>query len=576
MNQKLILKIKESLSSTLPITIIVLMLNFTIIPMPFSVRGAFLAGVILLVAGMGLFTLGADTAMMPMGEQIGAQLTKSRKIGLLIGVSLFMGFMITIAEPDLQVLAEQVPSVPNRVIILSVAAGVGIFLVIALLRIVFQWRLSYLLIAFYLVVFLLGAFTSEDFLAVAFDSGGVTTGPITVPFILALGIGISSVRGGKSSHEDSFGLVAFGSIGPILTVMILGMFFRPSPGGEASAEVAQVTNIKGLFHLFAEEFPVFFKEVALALLPIILFFLIFQLVALKLPKTQIIKMGVGILYTFLGLVLFLTGANVGFLPAGAYIGQTLGGLSYSWILIPLGMVMGFFIVAAEPAVHVLKDEVEVITGGAVSKNAMLWSLSIGVAISIGLAMLRVLTGISIWYVLIPGYALALGMTFFVPNIFTAIAFDSGGVASGPMTATFLLPFTMGACQAVGGNMLTDAFGVVAMVAMTPLITIQILGLVYKLKIRHTSEEEEEAMEELAVLFEDQSSQEWCGQSCDVSAYYSWPDDTEFIENLDWAHDLKEEKVYNSIISDNEYIDFEELQKLVLREDFDDPRGREKH
>jgi len=574
LNKKLLLKTKESLNSVLPITLIMLILNFTIAPMPFGVRGLFLVGAAFLIIGMGLFTLGADLAMMPMGEQIGAQLTKSRRLGLLIAVCLVMGTIITIAEPDLQVLAAQVPSVPNMVLILCVAAGVGIFLVIALLRILFQWSLSVLLVILYISVFILGAFTSESYLAIAFDSGGVTTGPITVPFILALGIGLSSVRGGKSSHDDSFGLVALCSVGPILTVMIMGMIYHPGSGERTVSAIDEIGSVREILNLFDHGLPEYAKDVALALSPIILFFIIFQIVALKLPKSQIIKMSVGVLYTYAGLVLFLTGVNVGFLPAGLFIGGYIGGLSYNWILIPLGMIMGFSIVAAEPAVHVLKEEVEEITGGSVPKDALLWSLSIGVAISLGLAMLRVLTGISIWYILIPGYALALGLTFIVPKIFTAIAFDSGGVASGPMTATFLLPFAMGACSSVGGNMLTDAFGVVSMVAMTPLITIQILGLLYKLKLKETVEEEAETMEEIAEGLEEEEGLEWYGQSSDAAAYLGWGGgDSEFIENVEWASDLLEEKVYNEIIEDNDYIDFEELEKLVIPEDFDDPRKR---
>ena len=573
MNKKLLFKIKESLSSVLPITIIVLLLNFTITPMPFVIRGLFIMGSILLILGMGLFTLGADMAMMPMGEQIGAELTKSRKLFLLTGVSLLMGIMITIAEPDLQVLAEQVPSVPNRIIILWVAAGVGIFLVLALLRILFQWRLSYLLIGLYLFVFLLSSFTPKGFLSVAFDSGGVTTGPITVPFILALGVGVSSVLGGKSSHDDSFGLVAFGSVGPIIAVMFLGMFYDTSSYHQESKGMPAAHDILDLFHLFRDSFPQYFKEVAIALLPIILFFLLFQVFALKLPKSQMIKMTIGSIYTFVGLVLFLTGVNVGFLPAGTYIGKYIGDVQYNWILIPLGMVMGFFIVAAEPAVHILNDEVEVMTGGAISRNAMLWSLSIGVSISVGLAMLRILYGIDILYILLPGYAIALILTFFVPKIFTAIAFDSGGVASGPMTATFLLPFAMGACEAVGGNILTDAFGIIAMVAMTPLITIQGMGLIYSIKMRSTASEEADVMEEIAEGIEEEEYFEWYGQTCDVSEHYNWPANMEFIENLEWANELMEEKIYNEITEDNDYIDFEELQKLVLPEDFDYPRNK---
>lgn len=483
MNKNLLIKIKESLSSVLPITAIVLLLHFTVAPMSMGILSLFLVGSVMLIFGMGLFTLGADMSMMPMGERIGAELTKSRKLFLLVAVSFLMGVMITVAEPDLQVLAGQVPAVPDPIIIGSVALGVGIFLVIALMRIVFQIKLSHMLIFFYLIVFGLAAFAPESFVAVAFDSGGVTTGPITVPFIMALGIGVAAVRGGKSSHDDSFGLVALCSVGPILAVLIMGMFYNSSSGSYSDVVVTDINGINEVFSAFGLAIPEYFKEVALALSPIIILFIIFQIIFLKLPKSQMIKITVGILYTFFGLVIFLTGVNVGFMPAGNYIGQKIASLSYNWILIPIGMIMGFFIVAAEPAVHVLNKQVEEISGGAISKRAMLMSLSIGVAISLGIAMIRVLTGLSIWLFIIPGYFIALLLTFFVPKIFTAVAFDSGGVASGPMTATFLLPFAMGACEAIGGNMLTDAFGIVAMVAMTPPVTIQILGLIYSIKMK---------------------------------------------------------------------------------------------
>ncbi|MDL2236619.1 DUF1538 domain-containing protein [Christensenellaceae bacterium OttesenSCG-928-K19] len=483
MNKNLKAKIKESLTSVLPITIIVLVLHFTITPLSGGTLALFLVGAFFLIVGMGLFTLGADLSMMPMGETIGSELTKSRKLLLLIVVAFVMGMFITIAEPDLQVLAEQVSSIPNMTLILTVAVGVGLFLVLALLRIVFQKSLRVLLIICYAAIFIIAAFASDSFLAVAFDSGGVTTGPITVPFILALGIGVAAVRGGKSSQDDSFGLVAICSIGPILAVLLLDMFFRNSGATYAEVAPTEINSVVELFEAFGHGFPEYFKEVGIALSPIIIFFAIFQIFVLKLPKTQIIKMIVGIGYTYIGLVLFLTGVNVGFLPIGNYIGAQIGSLDYNWILIPLGAVMGFFVVMAEPAVHVLNKQVEEITVGAITKRSMLMSLSIGVAISIGLSMIRVVTGLSIWWFILPGYGIALALTFFVPRVFTAIAFDSGGVASGPMTATFLLPFAMGACASVGGNIMTDAFGLVAMVAMTPLITIQGLGLVYKIKLK---------------------------------------------------------------------------------------------
>lgn len=488
MKKKLLEKCRESLSAVLPIGAIVLLLHFTIAPMPRGVVLLFLVGLVLLIAGMGLFSLGADLSMMPMGERIGAQLTKSKNLLLLVATALVMGVLITVAEPDLQVLARQVPAVPDRVLVFSVAAGVGACLVLAMLRIVFRWSLRWLLLGCYGLIFLAAVFAQPDFLPVAFDSGGVTTGPITVPFILALGIGVAAVRGGKSAHDDSFGLVALCSVGPILSVFLVSLFYDASSGGYA-AESAPIPQTAGeMLRQFGAGLPHYAKEVLVALLPIVAAFVLFQLLFLHLPRRQMIRAAVGVVYTYLGLVLFLTGANVGFLPAGNYLGGAIAALPYNWILIPIGMVIGFFVVAAEPAVHVLNKQVEEISGGTISRKAMLIGLMCGVAVSLGLAMARVLTGVSIWYCLLPGYAIALGMSFFVPQIFTAVAFDSGGVASGPMTATFLLPFAMGACEALGGNVLSDAFGIVAMVAMTPLITIQILGLWSVLRARRHPEQ----------------------------------------------------------------------------------------
>ena len=484
-------KVKESLSSVLPITAIVFLLCFTIIPVPTDLLMTFVIGVILLILGMGMFTLGADLSMTPVGEHIGSAVTRSRKLWFIVLMSFLVGAIVTISEPDLQVLAEQVPGIPNAVIVFAVAAGVGLFLVIAMLRILFRMRLSYLLIGFYALVFLLSCFVPREFLAVAFDSGGVTTGPMTVPFIMALGVGVASTRGDKHAESDSFGLVALCSIGPILAVMLIGVFAPSAAGSYTASPIPSVSDSRELGGMFATAFPEYILEVAKALLPIIVFFALFQIFKLRLKKENIYRISVGFAYTFIGLVLFLCGVNVGFMPVGTYIGQQLGALEYNWIVIPIGMVIGFFIVEAEPAVHVLNRQVYEMTSGSIPKKALSMSLSIGVAFSIGLSMLRILADIPIMYFLVPGYLIAIVLSFFVPRIFTAIAFDSGGVASGPMTATFLLPMSIGVCSACGGDIVSSAFGVVAMVAMTPLITIQILGLAFKLKSRNAPAPETE-------------------------------------------------------------------------------------
>ena len=480
-------KLREALTAVSPTIGIVLLLSFTIAPIPPSILLLFLFGAVMLIVGMMFFTLGAELAMTPVGERIGTRIAQSRKLGIVLLLCFVLGFVITISEPDLQVLAEQVPSVPNAVLIVAVAAGVGVFLMIAMLRMLFSKTLRMLLIIFYLLIFALAFFVPDDFISVAFDSGGVTTGPMTVPFIMALGVGFAAVRSDKHAEDDSFGLVALCSIGPILAVLLLGLLYHPENTAYTPSEIPVIRDSVELWKYFATGLPQYIEEIAISLLPIVAFFAVFQIISLKMKGRALLKVVIGILYTYVGLVLFLTGVNVGFMPAGNYLGETIAGLSYRWVLIPIGMVIGYFIVKAEPAVYVLKEQVEEITSGAISGEAMGLSLSLGVAASIGLAMIRVLTGISIFWFILPGYFIALCLSFFVPKIFTAIAFDSGGVASGPMTATFLLPFAMGACQAVGGNIVQDALGVVAMVAMTPLITIQVMGAIYKYRSEHTED-----------------------------------------------------------------------------------------
>ena len=477
----LVEKIKESLSSVLPVTAIVFLLLITVAPVSASILISFIIGTLLLIVGMGLFTLGAELSMMPMGQYVGSKMTKTKKLWLILLISLFVGVMITISEPDLTVLAEQISTISNMTLIWSVAAGVGIMLVVAMLRIVFKIKLKYLLVFFYAVVFILAFFVPKSFLALSFDSGGVTTGPMTVPFIMALGVGVSSIRADKDADNDSFGLIALCSVGPIIAVMLLGILNNVTTFEPTVYPTLVFTNSDDLFWMFIKDIPKYALEVLIAVGPIVLFFLIFRLLTGGRGKGGLGKIMMGVLYTFVGLTLFLTGVNVGFLPLGHELGKILGSSSLKWIIVPIGMIIGYFIVAAEPAVQVLKKQVEEETEGAIPQRALALTLSIGVALSVGIALLRVITGIPIMYVIIPGYLIALALSFIVPDVFTSIAFDSGGVASGPMTATFLLPFAVGACSAVGGNVATDAFGVVAMVAMTPLIAIQILGLVYKIK-----------------------------------------------------------------------------------------------
>ncbi len=483
MNQKLKEKIMESLSAVLPITGIVLFISIFLVPLELGTMFMFLTGAIMLVVGMGFFQLGAEMSMTPLGEGIGVQISKTRNLAAILLIGFAMGTIITISEPDLQVLANQVPSIPNMTLILTVAVGVGIFLAMAIIRIVFQINLSTILIVLYLAMIGMSFLVPKEFMAVAFDSGGVTTGPMTVPFIMAMGVGLASVRGDKNAASDSFGLVALSSIGPVLAVMILGCFFNPTQAAYTALDIADVVTTRDLLWEFLASMPPYVKEVFISLIPVAAVFAVFQLFSRRYQHRQIKRILIGFGYTYIGLVLFLCGVNVGFAPVGSFIGKEIGAALWRWLLVPLGMVIGYYIVKAEPAIQVLNHQVEGVTNGAVSARAMNRCLSIGVSVSVGLAMLRVLTGLPIYWIVIPGYLIALVMSRFVPKMFVGIAFDSGGVASGPMTTTFLIPLSIGACETVGGNLMTDAFGVVALVALTPLIAVQMMGIQYQMALR---------------------------------------------------------------------------------------------
>ena len=504
-------KFKETLSSVLPIMAIVILLGVTVAPLGVSSIVCFITGGALLIVGLTVFLLGVDIGILPIGERCGAALTAKRNLTLLLGVSFIIGVMVTIAEPDVQVLANQIkgvsPNVNKWALIFMIAVGVGLFVMLGLLRTMLSLKLKWVLIVSYIILFTLAFLCPPTFQGVAFDAGGATTGPMTVPFIMALGVGVASVRSGseKKSAEgdsDSFGLTGIASIGPVAAVCVYGILLKVfGSHAQADASVVQASTIEvdsllessapkafGL-GIFVQLLPDVLKEVSMALLPLIIMFIAFQIFLLKMPPVQVRRMIKGIAYSFVGLVLFLTGVNGGFMPVGEKLGSLLGqnamenGGRWTLLLLGVGLVFGAVVVCAEPAVWVLTEQVETVSGGNIKRKVMLGALSLGVALAIALSMLRVLCRFSLWYILVPGYALSLLLTFFCPPLFTGIAFDSGGVASGPMTSTFILSFTLGAAIACGGNPVTDAFGVIALVAMTPLIAIQILGIIFRIKSR---------------------------------------------------------------------------------------------
>ncbi|WP_191016621.1 DUF1538 domain-containing protein [Treponema zioleckii] len=532
-------KFRETVASVLPVMIIVFALGITIAPLGFELLARFVTGGILVIFGLTFFLLGVDIGILPIGERSGAALTSKRSLPLLLGAAFFIGFMITIAEPDVQVLADQIkginPGVSKWGLIFFIAAGVGLFVSFGILRTMLSVPLKFLLIIAYVAVFILAYFTPAEFQGVSFDSGGATTGPMTVPFIMALGVGVAAVRsktskhtkgGSETSSDDAFGLTGIASIGPIAAVCVFGILFGNS-GHEAASKVNEIVaenpeSAASILNLgiFFEILPDIIFEVLRALAPLVLMAIIFQIFLIKMPPFQVIRMARGLILSFIGLVIFLTGAKGGFMPAGEKLGEILGAFAISGdkivkvfnmagevtsslnipgiveiiALLIIGCIFGAVVVCAEPAVWVLTEQVEGVSGGTIKRKVMLAALSAGVAISIGISMARVLFRFSLWYILIPGYAVALILTLFCPKLFTGIAFDSGGVASGPMTSTFILSFTLGASNASGGNPAVDAFGVIALVAMTPLIAIQILGIIFKIKTELNAKQLENSQE----------------------------------------------------------------------------------
>ena len=486
-------KLKETFVSIGPIALIVLLLNWTITPLGDGMTLTFIVSAIFTIVGLALFLLGADIGIIPMGEKAGSALTSKKNLPLLLISSFVIGFIITIAEPDVQVLAGQVssvnPNIKSITLLIMIAVGIGFFVSLGLLRTVLQIPIKILYVGFYVIVFILAFIAPQEYFAISFDASGATTGPMTVPFIMALGMGVAAVKSNKNSDSkaDNFGLTGLASIGPIVAVLIMGLVMSGKSATEvvAATEIVEETmvsvgtleRLRGVFKLV----PHIIVEVAKALLPLVGLLIAFLIFLFKLTKRQIIKICVGLVYAFLGLVLFLTGINSGFIPAGTVIGETLGNSGQQWLLVLLGVVFGAIVVCAEPAVWVLTQQVEEISGGTIKRKVLLVALSSGVCIAVGLAMIRVIFGFHIAYILVPAFVIALTLTFFCPKMFTAIAFDSGGVASGPMTSSFILSYTLGAAAVFGGNPLTDGFGVIALVASAPLITIQILGLIYAKK-----------------------------------------------------------------------------------------------
>lgn len=474
-------KFKEAFFSVLPITIVIIVINF-ILPEKMSAPDfvSFTVGALFMIVGMALYSLGSDSALSPIGESIGNKVTETKNIPFILLIGFIIGFIVTIAEPDLLVLGTQLGEI-KLLLIVTIAVGVGLFLVLALVRIFFKFSLNWLLIGLYAIVFVFAVIVDEYYLPLSFDAGGVTTGPITVPFIMALGVGVAGVIGGKGKRADSFGVVAICSVGPILFVLLLSVLFQPAVN--SSLTQTSFTTFGEFFSFFGLTLLKSLRDVAIAILPITAFFFIMNFALIKSPKKKLTRISVGLGYTFIGLTLFLTGINIGFMQTGLSVGSRLASYGGDWLILLISGAIGALMVLAEPAVHVLSKQVETLSNGKIRKRTILITLSLSVVAAVMLSMLRIIFQIPIGYLLFPLYGLAIVLSFFVPKVYTAIAFDSGGVASGPMATTFMLPFAIGVCTELVGNagILSYAYGLVAFIALTPLISVQIMGLIVRIK-----------------------------------------------------------------------------------------------
>lgn len=473
--------IKESTITVGPIVLIVLLLSL-IVPMKSSFLISFLISSILLIIGCSLFTFGADLSMAIIGNKLGKDLVRSKKVWLILVASFIIGTVVTIAEPDLLVLAEQTTSIPSLTLILTISLGVGFCMLLASSRTLFGWDLNKILIISFIIIFILTLFVPSDFIPIAFDSGGVTTGTVSIPFIITLGIGLVSSRVDKKAKEDSFGLVALASTGPIIMVLLFGLFHNPE--NITTFDNSIYKNFS--FSNYLTQLGNCLESVLLAILPILIIFLIYYAITKNVTKKEFNKIILGILVTIIGLTMFLIATNVGFLNMGYYIGEYFANTNLKHLLILLVMMLSFFLAIAEPAVIILIEQIDEFTGGSIPKKVLQIALAGGVSVAAGLSIYRVFTGTQFIYYAAVGYGIAILLTCFIPKVFTAIAFDAGGATGGSLTTGFLLPISIGACYAVGGNVFTDAFGLASMVSLVPIITIELVGLIYQLKLNFIS------------------------------------------------------------------------------------------
>jgi hypothetical protein len=482
-------KFKEVVTSVLPVTLIVVLLKFTLVPIEAGMLWMFLVGAVFITFGLTLFLIGVDLGVTPLGVLLGPAMTKRNKVWIVVVAGFILGFIISFAEPGLLILANQIDAITlggisSLQILVVVSLGIAVMMVLGFLRILFNLPLYIILNISYVLVLILSLFISPEFLAIAFDASGATTGVLAVPFILALSLGITAIKkDSKASEKDSFGMVSIASVGAIISVLLLDVL---TPDQSFSGVLEKTTLESGrMMETFVGIMPGALRESGVAFLPLVVILILLRIFTRAVDRREFRRISFGFGYAYMGLFLFFIGVNGGFMQVGSMIGSHLTLYHAKSYLVGVGFVLGVATILAEPAVYVLTRQIEEVTSGYVKRRSVLVALSLGVGISVALSMLRILVpGIQLWHYLLPGYLISLILTFVVPKLFVGIAFDAGGVATGPMTATFILAFTHGAADAYAtADLLIDGFGMIAMVALMPIITLQLLGLMFKVKTR---------------------------------------------------------------------------------------------
>ncbi len=506
MRSKFFQTVKETFFSSLALAVIIV-ICLLIAPLnSFGDYVKIIIGYACVVIGQSMFLVGLETSILPIGRMVGGSFAKYNKLGFVLAFGFIFGLLATVAEPALAVLAKQIggimPLVNSTLFIWITATGIGIGVAIALVRIVKNISIKWVFAILYGIVFLLVIFAPEEFVALAFDGSGATTGDVSVPFILVLGLGISATFSKSKTNDDSLGIIGISSVGPIVAVLLYGIIVKAVNGTLPPENVYDMSTQSALGAIVLGNLG----DVALAVLPIVLISVPFLLFLLKLPRRTFLKLMMGVIPVYLGLLIFLSGIDYGFGFIGQYIGKIFFAPSrpenFKWLLLLVGFVLGAAITVSEPAVTVLGDQIEELTNGHIRKLTIRITLAIGIGFASLLSILKILTEVNILYFLAPLYALSLIMMIFTPKLFVGLAFDSGGVTGGALTSAFLTPLTLSIAQSVaesqGGKLsvLTNGFGIISFISVTPLIAVQALGIIYNLRLKLAAKTAKETVADL--------------------------------------------------------------------------------